>query len=71
MRPIKTVLKMEGTMKVKMFTNEGDAPKLEEEVNKWLSDNPANIFHVKQSYAYDSQGKILYTLISIWYVETI
>ena len=42
---------MEAIMKVKMFTNEGNATKLEEEVNDWLSKNPANIFQVKQSYA--------------------
>lgn len=63
------MIDMEETMKVKIFTNNGDAPKLEEEVNKWLSDNPVNISHVKQSYAYDSKGDTFYTLISIWYVK--
>lgn len=58
-------------MKVKMFTNRGDTPKLEEEVNEWLSNNPTKIFHVKQSYTYDSKDDLFYTLISIWYVKTI
>jgi hypothetical protein len=62
---------MEGTMKVKMFTNQGDVPKLEEEINKWLTHNPANISHVKQSYGYDNKGDMFYTLISIWYTDTI
>jgi hypothetical protein len=55
-------------MKVKMFANVGNVPKLEEEVNSWLSNNPVNIHHVKQSHTYDSKDDTFYTLISIWYV---
>jgi hypothetical protein len=58
-------------MKVKMFANVGNVPKLEEEVNSWLSDNPVNIYHVKQSQTYDSKDDTFYTLISIWYVENL
>jgi hypothetical protein len=58
---------MEENMQVKMFVNQGDAPKLQEEVNEWLSANRVNIHHVKQSYAFDSKGDTFYTLISIWY----
>jgi len=54
-------------MKVKIFSNVGDASKLEKELNKWLLDNSSiEIAHVKQSYAYDNQ-EFFYTLISIWY----
>ena len=62
---------MEETMKVKMFINEGDVPKLEEEVNNWLNHKPVNISHIKQNYAYDNKDDRYCTLISIWYVETI
>lgn len=55
-------------MKVKMFTNQ-DISKLEEEVNKWLKDNPGSISHIKQSVTYDSTDNALYTLISIWYID--
>ena len=53
-----------------MFVNEGDIPKLEEEVNNWLSHNPVKISHVKQSFSFDSEDHIFRTLISIWYLET-
>lgn len=56
-------------MNVKIFTNEGDAPKLEKEINDWLSKNKADIQHIKQSYAYDIKGDSFYALISIWYKE--
>ena len=55
-------------MKVKMFSNEGNIPKLEEEINQWFSQNKVNISHVKQSYIYDVKGDMFCTLISIWYI---
>jgi hypothetical protein len=56
-------------MKVKIFSNQGDAPKLENEINKWLLDNSnIEIAHVKQSYAYDNEA-FFYALISIWYTD--
>ncbi len=56
-------------MKVKIFSNEGDAPKLEKDINQWLHDNSnIEIAHVKQSYAYDNQ-EVFCTLISIWYTD--
>ncbi len=54
-------------MKVKIFTNEGDAPQLEKEINNWLSESKTHIQHVKQSYACDSKGDKFYALVSIWY----
>ena len=56
-------------MKVKIFTNEGDAPKLEKEINSWLSESKADIRHIKQSYAYDVKGDLFYTLVSVWYEQ--
>ena len=54
-------------MQVKVFSNKGDVPKLEVEINHWLKDNSnIQINHVKQSYAYDDKHAF-YTLISIWY----
>jgi len=54
-------------MKVKIFTNEGDAPKLENEINRWLHDNKnIEVQHIKQDYAYDNE-QLFYTLVSIWY----
>jgi hypothetical protein len=58
-------------MKVKMFVNKGDVPKLEEEVNNWLSNNPVEIYHVKQSFGFDDRDNRFSTLIAIWYVGTI
>ena len=56
-------------MMVKIFTNMGDALKLEKEINQWLDENRNNIKvdHVQQSYAHDGQVNF-YTLISVWYV---
>lgn len=54
-------------MKVKIFTNEGDAPKLEEEINDWLSKSKADIQHIKQSYVYDIKDNLFDALVSIWY----
>jgi hypothetical protein len=56
-------------MKVKIFSNEGDAPKLETEINKWLLTNDnIEIFDIKQNYAYDN-AQFFYALVSIWYKE--
>ena len=55
-------------MQVKVFTNQGNAPKLELEINEWLKNNTKiQISHVKQSYAYESTGDQFYALISVWY----
>ena len=54
-------------MKVKIFSNEGDAPKLEKDINQWLVEKSnIEILHIKQNYAYDNK-QFFYTLISIWY----
>jgi hypothetical protein len=54
-------------MKVRIFTNEGDAPRLENEINKWLLDNKnIQVKHIKQDYAYDNEQSFC-TLISLWY----
>jgi hypothetical protein len=56
-------------MKVKIFLNEGNAPALEREINKWLKDNPnIQIAHIKQNYAFDND-ETFYTLLSLWYAE--
>jgi len=56
-------------MKVKIFINEGDVPKLEKEINQWLLDNKdIEIIHIKQDYAYDNK-EFFYTLVSVWYEE--
>ncbi len=56
-------------MKVKIFTNQGNAPKLEKEINEWLDVQVSiKIHHIKQSYAFDSKGDQFYTIVSIWYV---
>jgi hypothetical protein len=60
---------MEGTMKVKMFTGQGDVTELEKEANQWLSEHnvsPLNV-QIKQSYAYDSRNDLFRILISLWY----
>ncbi len=56
-------------MKVKMFTNRGDAAKLEEEINQWLSDKNISISysHIKQNYTFDSKDNVASALISVWY----
>ncbi|MDA8079172.1 MAG: hypothetical protein M0Z79_09580 [Nitrospiraceae bacterium] len=56
-------------MKVKIFTNRGDAAKLEEEINQWLSDKNISISysHIKQNYIYDGKDNMSCTLISVWY----
>ena len=54
-------------MQVKVFSNKGDASKLEAEVNTWLKkNNNIEISHVRQSCAYDGE-QAFYTLMSIWY----
>jgi len=53
-------------MEVKIFTDEGDAPKLEKKINEWLSENKhVDIKHITQGNAADEE--VLYTSISIWY----
>jgi hypothetical protein len=56
-------------MKVKIFTNQGDAPKLEEEINRWLNEKSVSLSysHIKQSYVYDSKNNTFCALISVWY----
>jgi len=56
-------------MKVKIFTNEANAPKLEKDINAWLSESKADIHHIKQSYVYDIKSDHFNALISIWYEE--
>jgi hypothetical protein len=58
-----------GTMKVKIFTNQGAVPKLEEEINQWLSDKNVRLSssHIRQSYTYDSKDNIFCAMISVWY----
>ncbi len=55
-------------MMVKIFTNMGEVPRLEKEINQWLDENRNNIQidQVQQSYAHDGQQHF-YTLISVWY----
>lgn len=56
-------------MKVKIFTNRGDALKLEEEINNWLSEKNISMSssQIKQSYTYDSKDNMSCALISVWY----
>jgi hypothetical protein len=56
-------------MKVKIFTSQGDALKLEEEINQWLSEKNVSpsYSHIKQNYIYDSKDDMLCALISVWY----
>lgn len=60
-------------MKVKMFVNDGDIPKLEREISKRLTENRIDVehSHIQQSYNYDRESKTSMTLISIWYEEII
>ena len=58
-------------MKVKIFTNEGNATKLEGEINAWLTEERyETISHIKQSYVYDAKGENV-ALVSIWYKEIV
>jgi hypothetical protein len=56
-------------MKVKIFTNQGDALKLEEEINQWLSEKNVSLSysHIKQNYIYDSKDNRFCALVSVWY----
>lgn len=55
-------------MKVKIFTNTGDAIQLELELNKWLEMHKTiDIKDIKQSYA--CCDNLMYSLMSIWYLE--
>lgn len=56
-------------MKVKIFTSEGDALNLEEEINQWLGDKKVSISssHIRQNYTYNSKDNMFCTLISVWY----
>jgi hypothetical protein len=58
-----------GTMKVKIFTNRGDLPKLEEEINQWLGNKNVSMSHshIEQNYIYDSKDNMSCALISVWY----
>jgi len=56
-------------MKVKIFTNTGDAIQLELELNRWLEKHKTiDIKDIKQSYA--CGDNLMYSLMSIWYLET-
>jgi len=53
-------------MKVKIFSNQGDSPSLERDINAWLEQNKnIEVLHVKQSYA--DGGESMYALVSVWY----
>jgi hypothetical protein len=56
-------------MKVKIFTNQGDALKLEEEINRWLGEKNVSLSysHIKQNYIYDNKDNRPCVLISVWY----
>jgi hypothetical protein len=56
-------------MRVKLFTDRGDLPKLEEEINQWLSSKNVSISqsHIKQNYIYDTKDNMSHALISVWY----
>ncbi len=57
-------------MKVKIFTNQGDAPELEDKINQWLLDNrDIEVEHIKQDYAYDNE-QYFHTIVSIWYEKS-
>ena len=56
-------------MKVKIFSNDGDSPSLERDINAWLEQNKnIEVLHVKQSYA--DGGESMYALVSVWYKGT-
>lgn len=55
-------------MHVKIFSSETGIPKIEKDVNQWLSaseNKNIKVKHIKQSCAGD--GAVLCTVISIWY----
>lgn len=54
-------------MKVKIFSNDGNAPEMEIEINKWLSDKNIIIKHIKQGNVIDKD--IISTVISVWYED--
>ena len=56
-------------MKVKIFTSQGDALILEEEINRWLGDKKVSISssHIRQNYSYNSRDNVLCTMVSVWY----
>lgn len=56
-------------MRVKIFTNRGDLPKLEEEINEWLGNQNVSMSHshIGQNYIYDSKDNMSCALISVWY----
>ena len=65
---INNLMSKESVMEVKIFTNTGDAPKMEKEINKWLSDSKTiNVKFIKQSYSYDVKDDVFCAIISIWY----
>jgi hypothetical protein len=54
------------TVKMKIFTGNGDAAALEGELNDWLEKNPyITVKNIKQSYV--ASGEQLFALMSIWY----
>lgn len=56
-------------MKVKIFTDDGNASKLEKEINKWLSEHPnLKIRFIKQGYC-AGEEQMMHALISIWYED--
>ncbi len=56
-------------MKVKIFTNQGDTLKLEEEINQWLREKNVSLSYsnIKQNYIYDSKDNMFCALVSVWY----
>ncbi len=52
-------------MKVKIFSNTGNAEDLEQEINRWLSSQKIQVSTIKQSCACD--GKTCFALVSVWY----
>jgi hypothetical protein len=56
-------------MKVKIFTTQGDALKLEEEINQWLNEKNVSLSHshIKQNYVFDNKDNMFCALISVWY----
>jgi hypothetical protein len=53
-------------VKMRIFTGNGDAAVLENELNEWLEKNPyITVKNIKQSYV--SSGGQLFALMSLWY----